>query len=214
MTSPLRDNPALKARLERLKAEVRKATALAVPRITKTRLGPGTASIRGRVLVAFLFLAKVGLVIAFPFVLLVGGSVWLYSRTGMPTWLALILSVAATGAVIAWYVVRVTQTLHTPVRFKFVATRIGLPLVLVYCGYSLLYLSRVNAKSDDVRQYYTAVHPLLRVAITTATVFDREFVVTDMARTPEDYDRTYTPWTSARCVGLSGEIRSCVHTLR
>jgi len=142
------------------------------------------------VLVAIL---KVSSLIALPFVLLVGGSVWLHSRAGWPVWFALLLGAGLSGCVIGWYVFRLTASLNRSLRFEFVVSRVALPLVLVYCGYSLFYLSRVHAKSDEVRQYYTSVHPLLRVAISTATVFDRELVVTDLARVAADYDRMGLP---------------------
>jgi hypothetical protein len=64
---------------------------------------------------------------------------------------------------------------------------VALPLVLFYCGYALLFLAKVNAKSREVREYYTQVHPLLRVAVSTLILVDEGVVITDLGRTPEDY---------------------------
>ena len=70
-----------------------------------------------------------------------------------------------------------------------VAKWVALPLVLFYCGYSLLYLASVHAKSAPVRAYYRSVHPLLRLALSTAILVDRDILITDAGRVPEDYGR-------------------------
>jgi hypothetical protein len=51
----------------------------------------------------------------------------------------------------------------------------------------------VNAKTDEVREYYRNVHPLLRVALSTAILADRDIVVTDTQREPADYARMGLP---------------------
>ncbi|HBX65628.1 MAG TPA: hypothetical protein DEG32_05560 [Balneolaceae bacterium] len=60
-------------------------------------------------------------------------------------------------------------------------------LVLAFCFYGLMYLSSVNAKSDDIREVYRSMHPILRVAVATTTLADSDLVVTDIQRQPEDY---------------------------
>jgi hypothetical protein len=54
-------------------------------------------------------------------------------------------------------------------------------------AHALMYLSSGNAKSDQVRAYYGSLHPLLRVALSTWILADRDIVITDVARRPEDY---------------------------
>src|SRR6185437_13878832 len=72
-------------------------------------------------------------------------------------------------------------------RLGLVARRFALPFVVAYCGYALIYLSSANAKSERVQAYYTSLHPLLRVALPTLIIADRELVVTDLARGQVDY---------------------------
>jgi hypothetical protein len=67
------------------------------------------------------------------------------------------------------------------------ARSVALPLVLAYSGYTLLYVSSGHAKSEQVRGYYRSLHPLLRVALSTWMLIDREIVITDLVRRPEDY---------------------------
>ena len=59
--------------------------------------------------------------------------------------------------------------------------------MVAYCAYALVYLSATNAKSEQVRAYYRSLHPLLRVALSTLVLADRDVVITDLARRPEDY---------------------------
>ena len=138
-------------------------------------------------------LAKIAGFVALPFVVLVGGAVWLYRVHAIPTWLALGLSGTLAAGLLTMYGARISHRLTGEARIRFVFTRLALPLIVFYCGYTLLYLSSVNAKTTEVREYYTTVHPLLRVALSTAILFDRDIVVTDTRREPSDYARMGLP---------------------
>lgn len=133
--------------------------------------------------------AKISGFVALPFIVLIGGAVWLYRVQAIPTWLALGLSGILAAGLLTGYGAKICQQLTGEARVRFVFTRLALPLIVFYCGYTLLYLSSVNAKTDDIRQYYTTVHPLLRVALSTAVLFDRDIVVTDARRESSDYAR-------------------------
>jgi hypothetical protein len=60
-------------------------------------------------------------------------------------------------------------------------------LGLVFVGYGVLYIGARNMKGDAVRSEYRALHPLLRVASTALVLVDRDAVVTDARRHPDDY---------------------------
>src|SRR6266581_1367204 len=77
-----------------------------------------------------------------------------------------------------------------------IALIMALPLVVFYCSYSLLYLASVNAKSAPVRAYYRSVHPLLRLALSTLILVDRDMLITDTGRAPDDYGRMGLPTNS------------------
>ncbi len=139
------------------------------------------------------FAAKIAAFVALPFVVLIGGAVWLYRVQAIPTWLALATSGILAAGLLTAYGAWICQRLTGKARLRFVFTTLALPLIVFYCGYTLLYLSSVNAKTEDVRQYYTTVHPLLRVALSTAVLFDRDIVVTDTRRDVADYARMGLP---------------------
>ena len=133
------------------------------------------------------FVAKALLVALLPFLVLVKVAVFLYSREGYGTALALAGGVACTAAVVTAYAAWLWHRFTGRVRLALVARSIALPFALAYCVYAMIYLSSANAKSERVRAYYASLHPLLRVALSTLILADRDLVVTDLARGPEDY---------------------------
>lgn len=122
-----------------------------------------------------------------PFLVLVRVSVWAYASYGAPTWVALGLGAFLTLIVVAAYGARISVRLTGKARFRLALTHVALPVIMVYCGYALLYLSSANAKTEAVRAYYTSLHPIFRLALSTAVLFDGDLVVTDVRRVPSDY---------------------------
>jgi hypothetical protein len=120
---------------------------------------------------------------------LVRGSVSLYQGLGFPTWLALGVAAGIALGILTLYGVWISRRLSGTPRTGMVARWIALPVVICYCGYALVFLGRDNVKTDAVRATYLATHPLLRIALTTVILFDRDLVITDLARAPEDYVR-------------------------
>lgn len=134
-----------------------------------------------------LFPLKWLLVFALPFLILVRGSVWAYQEPQWGTWLSLSAGVFATLLLFlmyaSWVWKRVTGKRNVP---KLLAR--GLVVVVVgYTGYGLLYLSSANAKTPEIKEYFTSLHPMLRLGASTFLLFDRAAVVTDTQRTAEDY---------------------------
>src|SRR3990172_8407965 len=106
-----------------------------------------------------------GLLAALPFALLVRGALVASATWGWHAWLAVafgaLLAALAVSA-LAWWTLR---RLSMRPSFRTVATRVGLPLVIVFCSFSLLYLSGSNAKSAEIREAYPRLHPILRLAV-------------------------------------------------
>jgi len=137
-------------------------------------------------------LVRLVTIVALPFVVLVRGAVFFYEYGNVPTWLAVSVSALLTIGLVTFYAWRLLHKFSGRPPVLLLAKWVALPLVVFYCGFSLLYLSRVNAKSD-VRAYYTTVHPLLRLALSTWILVDDRLVVTDMRRAREDYPRMGLP---------------------
>jgi len=69
-------------------------------------------------------------------------------------------------------------------------------MLLVTAGFTvwtLLYISVDNVKSGEIKATYQSLHPLLRLSAGTLFIVDASSVITDTARTPEDYTRMGLP---------------------
>lgn len=130
---------------------------------------------------------------AFPFFALIRGAVYLHANKGFSTWVALLGGVLATMLIVTAYGYRLAGRLKGKLSIRAVALRFAVPLVAFYAVYCLVYLSSTHFKSPRDRAYYGTIHPLLRVALATVVIFDRQVVVTDVARRPSDYIRMGLP---------------------
>jgi hypothetical protein len=186
---------AIAVKLERLKREARKEWKRKLRSAAK-KTPAEWRSLAGEIVLAFL---KVALIIVLPFAVLVRGAVFIYEHGNTPVWVAVLTAAVLTGGVITAYAVwlarRFTKRGGRGGRALIVplAKWVALPLVIFYCSYSLLYLASVNAKSPPVRAYYRAVHPLLRLALSTLILVDRDMIITDTGRLPEDYAKMGLP---------------------
>jgi hypothetical protein len=131
-------------------------------------------------------------VTALPFLIMVRGSLYLYSRNWSTLPAVAAPALIAIG-VTAVYAAALSQWLSGRARFIAMVRWVALPLVIGWTVYALFYLARVNAKTAEVRSTYGKVHPILRMALSTVILVDPGLVVTDMKRVPADYDRMGLP---------------------
>src|SRR6266516_3307617 len=189
-------------RLERLQREAQKEWRRKWRQKLRKAAPANAAEWRALAVEVLSAIAKIALIIALPFAVLVRGSVFIYEHGTRSVWLGVLTAALLTGGVVTAYAVWIARkfarrgerggrALVMPL-----AKWVGLPLVVFYCSYSLLYLASVNAKSAPVRAYYRSVHPLLRLALSTLILVDRDMLITDTGRLPEDYGRMGLPANS------------------
>ena len=136
--------------------------------------------------ILFGLLLVIGLVIV-PFFLLIRTSVFLNLTYGFNGWLALGGGILATVLLLLFYILFLFRRVkNKKMLLKFSLGGVG-ALVFAFCFYGVMYISSVNAKSDEIRDVYRSLHPILRVAIATTTLADGDLVITDIQRQPEDY---------------------------
>ena len=182
---------AFQAKLEELKKEVRRELrpiARPVKKVVSAATRP--SGVATPILVGAL---KVAAIVAFPFLVYVRTSVGLYSSAGAPAWGAVAGGAIVTTALIAVYAWWLSKRFKGRKRAASIARWVAIPTAIAWCGYAALYLARVNAKTDQVRDYYASVHPVLRVALGTAILFDKNVVITDAQRVARDYTRMGLP---------------------
>lgn len=185
-----RDEDRHEGRLEQLRREVQRE--LKPARTAIRALVPRRPRRRDRYLHALLIIGKLVAIVALPFLMYVRSSVFFYSR-GAPSWLAIVGGMVLTMGVVAWYGAWLSRHFKGRARARTVARWVFVPLVAGWCLWALFFLARVNAKSDEVHAYFTSVHPILRVALSTVILVDPDLVITDMARVPSDYARMGLP---------------------
>ena len=189
-------------RLERLKREAQKEWRRKWRQKLRKAAPANAAEWRALAVEVLSAIAKIALIIALPFAVLVRGSVFIYEHGTRSVWLAVLTAALLTGGVVTAYAVWIARkftrrggrggrALVMPL-----AKWVALPLVVFYCSYSLLYLASVNAKSAPVRAYYRSVHPLVRLALSTLILVDRDMLITDTGRAPDDYGRMGLPTNS------------------
>jgi len=122
-----------------------------------------------------------------PFFLLIRGGVLAYREWGLGTWPSLLLAVIATALLLGLYALVVSRWLGAGARMTKVFTRAAMGVGIVYVVYGLVFIASENVKSDEVQAGYAAVHPMLRIAASSLILIDPVAVLTDAARTPEDY---------------------------
>ena len=131
-----------------------------------------------------------GVVLAvLPFVLLIRGGVFAYHEWGLGTWPSLILSASATVLLVALYAWAVSRRIGARKGLKKLLTRGAAVIGAAYVAYSLIFIAGANAKSEEVRAEYSALHPLLRVAASALILVDPGAVITDAGRTRDFYRR-------------------------
>jgi len=143
----------------------------------------------------FIWLTALGLcLLFFPFFILIRTSVFLNVTYAVNGWMALGAGILLTILILLIYLLYAFKRSRKKVLVLKIGT-IGISaIVTAFCLYGLIYLSSVNSKTETVRSYYRNLHPILRVSVATVSLADREFLITDIKRTPNDYlDMGLTP---------------------
>jgi hypothetical protein len=117
-----------------------------------------------------------------------------FYRAGYGTTLTIICAAIVVLIVLSLLVVALSgHVVAKRARFGVILRWVALPAVVLWSAYSLFYLSQANAKTPGVRAAYTSLHPVLRLAVSSAIVADGDLVVTDARRTADDYRRMKLP---------------------
>lgn len=144
-------------------------------------------------------LIKFILLIVLPFLVLIRGSVFFHETYEVFPWLALLGGVVISAVVLVIYYIFIHGNLTGQwVSFKTLKNSywVALILVAVYCIPGLLFLSAANAKHESVKEEFTSLHPVLRLGISTILFLDRDLIITDAKRHPEDYKKMGLPTKS------------------
>lgn len=133
---------------------------------------------------------KLILILTLPFIVLVRGSVYIHQNYDPGARLSIIAGVAITAVLLLIYIV----VLHSKVSGKVSGSKsikskavVSLLLVVGFAIHSLYFISGTNFKNPELKTEIRTLNPILRLAVGTLVMVDREAVITDANRVPEDY---------------------------
>lgn len=155
--------------------------------------------------VVFNFFAWILFLIFFsvlPFTMMIRSGIYMYHEYALSAWIGLSFGIIVLTSILLLYLLvgyflflRKHKVSFTGVK-RIVLTVFF--LVMSYTVFALFSFTGKNAKSDQVKQEYTQLHPYLKISLRTLLFFDNDVLITSLSRVPEDYQK----------MGLSSKSRS------
>ncbi len=142
------------------------------------------------------FVIKIVILLILPFVILIRGAVYMHETYASNPQLSILAGALSTVILLTIYFgyiyFRATGKLGDGNSFKLKMLIAG-GLVIVYCFNGLFFLKGGHAKTEAVQKEFTSLHPILRLSISTILFIDRDLLLTDASRLPEDYQKMGLP---------------------
>lgn len=135
-------------------------------------------------------------ILVLPFIILIRGAVLVHSEYNLGPFSSLLAGIGGTVLLLVIYMTyvhgRFTNRLGDYGAFK---TRLYFALLIIvgFCIHAIFFLSSRHVKSNDVRNELRELHPIIRLAVSTITFLDKDLLITDASRLPEDYRRMGLP---------------------
>ena len=143
---------------------------------------------------------KIILLTVLPFLILIRGSVYIHDNYSPGPYLSLIGGAGLTILVLVIYFTFFYGIVANKVgdigSFKRRGV-IALLIVAGYCAHGLFFISSKNIKSPALKKELSDLHPLVRIAVSTIAIIDKDLIITDASRVPEDYRRMGLPTKSS-----------------
>lgn len=138
-------------------------------------------------------LIKLILLIILPFVGLIRLAVYFHVHQNLLPWVCISLAALMTIILLfiyltffhAWVTNYATDTRYTVKRRFFISAFV----VLLYVIHGIFYISGSNLKTEAIRKEVLKVHPILRLSVSTLMHLDKDLIITDATRQPEDYKK-------------------------
>jgi hypothetical protein len=139
-----------------------------------------------------IWIFKTVLIFVLPFLALLRGSVYLHSSYELGSFLSLfggiIMSLIVIVIYMTWSFRKITSRIGGIGAFK---TRgiFAFLLIAGFCIHGLFFISGEHLKNPDLAKELRELHPIIRMAVSTWVIMDKDLIITDGSRTPEDYKR-------------------------
>lgn len=131
-----------------------------------------------------------------PFIALIRGAIYFHSVNDFGPWMSIVSGLGVTFVILVLYMTIVhgmyAPTLGDSGAFK----RRGYIALIVLLGFSfqgLFYISSSNIKNPSIAKELRQLHPIVRMAVSTVILIDKDLVITDATRKSADYERMGLP---------------------
>ena len=131
------------------------------------------------------------LLLLLPVALLLRGSLYFFQHVGLHTWVGLAAGGFLTFLLLLVYLCAANRKIFGRFRISkgILLGKAGLAalLILAVPGYALVSVSGTHVKAASARQEFRSLHPYLRLGVGIVLLVDRDLLITDMARSREEY---------------------------
>ncbi len=143
---------------------------------------------------------KLGLLLLLPFAILIRSATYFHIHYEWPAMICLLGSTLATAIVMfiyfSFFYGKLTGRLGNFGAMKRRAM-IAFLVVVVYSMHGVLFFSSDNLKSSALKKEMNSLHPILRLSLSTLVYINKDLVITDASREPEDYKQMGLPSKSS-----------------
>jgi len=136
------------------------------------------------------FLLKMLALVFLPFIILLRVSIFTHSTYELPATLSLGCGALATAFALmiyfSFFYGKITGKIGSFDSFKRRST-LALVVVLGFVAYGLFYINGSNVKHQEIKKEFSELHPIIRLGVASIVLFDKNMIITDASRVPEDY---------------------------
>ncbi len=138
------------------------------------------------------FLLKIVALVFLPFLILLRVSIFTHSHYDLAPTFALSCGAVATAFALmiyfSFFYGKLTGKIGSFDAFKR-RSSLALFIVLGFVAYALFYINGSNVKHQAIKKEFSELHPIIRIGIASIVLFDKNMIITDASRVPEDYKK-------------------------
>jgi hypothetical protein len=144
----------------------------------------------------FFKFVQIVIFLSLPFIMLIRVSLAVNAYYGGAPWLSLLAGAGATAIVLWIYIILIYTNLSNGmsswVGFKTKGYLAGL-ITIGFLVQGIFFFSSANVKSFAIKTELRETHPILRAALSTVVIIDKNLIVTDASRVSSDYHKMGLP---------------------
>ena len=141
-------------------------------------------------------ISKIIFVLTLPFITLIRGATLVHSFFDIGAYISLVFGIGITVVVLVIYLTLIYERITNKIGdFQAFKSRAGFVIVILigFCIQGLFFISNSHLKNDSLKAKIRYLHPIIRVAVSGLIFVDKDLIITDAGRRPEDYRKMGLP---------------------